>query len=83
MVTSRLRPSSLPADGGVPEAPFTPVFIGQERNEAEIRAALDDCLLTDGDLAGGPAWAGLADPLPEWPTPRRAMAERPTSGGAS
>jgi G3E family GTPase len=60
------------------------VFIGRKLDEAAVRAALDACLLTDGEMAGGPeAWARFADPLPAWPTPERAVADRLTGGGAS
>ena len=58
------------------------VFIGRKLDEAKARAALDACLLTDAEMAGGPeAWAALADPLPEWPTPQQAMAAQQASGG--
>jgi len=60
------------------------VFIGRKLDEAAIRAALDGSLLTDAEMAGGPeSWSVLADPLPEWPTPERAMAEETLSGGES
>lgn len=53
------------------------VFIGRKLDEAKMRAALDGCLLTDAEMAGGPeAWASLPDPLPDWPTPQEAMASQ-------
>lgn len=43
------------------------VFIGQNLREAEARAALDACLLSDAELAAGPAsWASMPDPFPQW-----------------
>ncbi|MEQ4539259.1 MAG: zinc metallochaperone GTPase ZigA [Billgrantia sp.] len=43
------------------------VFIGQNLDEARIRQALDECLLSDAVLADGHrAWAGLPDPFPAW-----------------
>lgn len=40
------------------------VFIGQSIDFARLRAELDACLLTPGELAAGPAgWAELADPF--------------------
>ena len=56
------------------------VFIGRKLDETAIRAALDACLLSDAEMAGGPAvWATFADPLPEWPTPQEATAgQQPT-----
>ncbi|CBV41914.1 zinc metallochaperone GTPase ZigA [Halomonas elongata] len=43
------------------------VFIGQNMDEAEIRRALDDCLLDDDQLqAGLDAWLALPDPFPSW-----------------
>ncbi|GAB5415890.1 MAG: zinc metallochaperone GTPase ZigA [Congregibacter sp.] len=46
------------------------VFIGQDMQEEEARAALDSCLLTDQELAEGTAsWASLPDPFPEWVVP--------------
>lgn len=54
------------------------VFIGQKLNEAAIRAALDACLLTPAEMAGGPdVWSRIHDPLPEWPTPEPAAAPHP------
>lgn len=46
------------------------VFIGRKLDEAALRGALDDALMTGPELAGGPTvWATIRDPLPEWPTP--------------
>lgn len=43
------------------------VFIGLDYNEADLRAQLDACLLTDAELALGPTgWRGLDDPLARW-----------------
>ncbi|MFC3123817.1 zinc metallochaperone GTPase ZigA [Pseudoroseomonas globiformis] len=43
------------------------VFIGVELDEAALRRALDACLLTDGEMRGGPkAWGQLLDPFPAW-----------------
>jgi len=43
------------------------VFIGQDLNEPEARAALDACLLDDRELAAGPAvWVQQPDPFPLW-----------------
>ncbi len=43
------------------------VLIGIDLDEAALRASLDACLLTDAEMAGGPAaWARLADPFPGW-----------------
>jgi hypothetical protein len=36
-------------------------------NEAAVRAALNDALLSDDEFARGPeAWLGLPDPFPAW-----------------
>lgn len=41
---------------------------GLDLHPVELVAALDAALVTDAELAGGPAvWARFADPLPEWP----------------
>jgi G3E family GTPase len=43
------------------------VFIGQNIDFALLRAELDDCLLTDAEMAGGPeGWELLADPFGSW-----------------
>ena len=43
------------------------VFIGQGLDEAGIRAALDNCLLTEDELLRGKYyWATLPDPFPAW-----------------
>lgn len=43
------------------------VFIGQNLNQAEVTAALDECLLDDEQMAAGVAlWLGLEDPFPAW-----------------
>jgi len=59
------------------------VFIGRKLDKAAIRAALDGSLLTDAEMAGGPeSWSVFTDPLPEWPTPERAVAGQQVTGGA-
>jgi G3E family GTPase len=43
------------------------VLIGIDMDERLLRARLAGALLTDAELASGPAaWAGFADPLPPW-----------------
>ncbi|MBL8889523.1 MAG: GTP-binding protein [Planctomycetaceae bacterium] len=43
------------------------VLIGQNVEWAKIFADLDECVLTDSELAEGPeAWAAFPDPLPAW-----------------
>lgn len=43
------------------------VFIGVRLDRDELRAMLDDALLTDAEYAAGPAvWAGYPDPFPTW-----------------
>jgi G3E family GTPase len=43
------------------------VLIGQDMDEAALRAALDACLLTDAEFALGPeVWAAFADPFAGW-----------------
>ena len=60
------------------------VFIGRKLDEATIRAALNVCLLTDDEMAGGPVtWTTLADPLPKWPTPAPVQAESEIVGEES
>ena len=40
------------------------VLIGVRMDAPAVRAVLDGCLLTDAEMAGGPAaWAGLDDPF--------------------
>ena len=57
------------------EEPFgdrrqTLVLIGQDLDEAAHRAALARALLTDAELAVGPAaWADFEDPFPPWQDP--------------
>jgi len=42
-------------------------FIGAGLDQAAIEARLDACLLSEGEMAGGPlAWGELPDPLPAW-----------------
>jgi G3E family GTPase len=44
------------------------VFIGQQLDEATLRAELDACLLTDEELAEGPdVWRHYEDRFPAWP----------------
>ena len=53
------------------------VFIGQKMDEPAIRAALAAALMTDAEMAGGPAvWSKIRDPLPEWPDPDAALTAR-------
>ena len=43
------------------------VFIGQDLDEAEMTAALDNCLLSEEEvLQGKQYWATLEDPFPPW-----------------
>jgi G3E family GTPase len=43
------------------------VFIGIDLDEAAFRRRLDQCLLTERELAAGEAgWRSLTDPLPVW-----------------
>lgn len=43
------------------------VFIGQSLDQARMRKALDDCLLSDAELLEGmEAWKTLPDPFPAW-----------------
>lgn len=43
------------------------VFIGVDLDEAALRRKLDDCLLTDNEMAvGETAWAEMPDPFPQW-----------------
>ena len=44
------------------------VLIGMDMDEAALRARLDACLLTDSELAAGPAaWTRLHNPFSDWP----------------
>ncbi len=46
------------------------VLIGQEMDEPALRARLESCLLTDDELALGPAqWATFPDPFGSWDLP--------------
>lgn len=43
------------------------VWIGVQMDEASLRAALDECLLTDQEMGMGPKrWSEFDDPLPHW-----------------
>jgi hypothetical protein len=43
------------------------VFIGQNLDQARMREALDDCLLSEAALLEGrEAWKQLPDPFPAW-----------------
>lgn len=43
------------------------VFIGIRMDAQRIRDTLQDCLLSDDEMQGGPeSWAGIPDPLPRW-----------------
>ena len=43
------------------------VFIGTDLGEPAMKAMLDQALLTERELAEGPAsWAGYDDPFPAW-----------------
>jgi G3E family GTPase len=51
------------------------VYIGQNLKEAEMRAGLESCLLTDAELAlGEEGWRKFKDPFPEWITVAEAEA---------
>ena len=42
-------------------------LIGLQLDQTALVAQLDACLLTDAEMAGGPAaWAAFEDPFPEW-----------------
>lgn len=46
------------------------VLIGQDMDEADLRARLDACLLSDAEFARGPAgWAAFDDPFGDWSFP--------------
>lgn len=48
------------------------VLIGVDLPEADVRAGLDACLLTDDELVRGPlAWQSLPDPFPSWSPAKR------------
>ncbi len=62
----------IPAGFWTPDATRaqTLVFIGIGMDRAAIAAALDEALLTDAELAAGPAvWSAFADPFPAWAVP--------------
>ena len=43
------------------------VFIGQNLDQVEVTLALDDCLLSEEEMARGKDyWTSLSDPFPEW-----------------
>ncbi|MFQ3663562.1 MAG: GTP-binding protein [Chloroflexaceae bacterium] len=43
------------------------VLIGQDMDEADLRARLDACLLTDAEMELGPeGWAAFDDPFGDW-----------------
>lgn len=43
------------------------VLIGIGMDEADLRARLDACLLTDSEMRYGASWwANLPDPFPSW-----------------
>lgn len=43
------------------------VFIGQNLDQVEVTRALDDCLLSEEEMARGKDyWISLSDPFPEW-----------------
>ena len=43
------------------------VIIGIKHNEDEIRAALDECIVTDEEFELGlDGWKQLPDPFPNW-----------------
>jgi len=43
------------------------VIIGADMNHTEVRAALDNCLLTDDEMAlGSKGWRKLPDPFDSW-----------------
>lgn len=56
------------------------VFIGIEMERESIESLLNECLLTDEEMAEGPAaWALYPDPLPEEPTYEDEYAEGETA----
>lgn len=53
---------------GVGDARQELVLIGMDMDDVDLRARLDACLLTDGELAAGPAaWTHLHNPFSDWP----------------
>ena len=45
------------------------VFIGMEMNQETITTALDQCLLSDAEMAlGSDTWVQFNDPFPHWPS---------------
>jgi hypothetical protein len=57
------------------------VLIGIGMDEAALRAGFERCLLTDAELARGPAaWAGLPDPFPAWGVQAALDEETPSPG---
>jgi G3E family GTPase len=54
-------------DPNVGDARQEIVLIGIDMDEADLRLRLNACLLTDTEMAEGPAaWLGFADPFPAW-----------------
>jgi G3E family GTPase len=61
-----LEPGQLVADLDIPPGQEL-VFIGVDLDKSEPARRLDPALLTDAELAAGPAeWARFADPMPPW-----------------
>lgn len=53
---------------GVGDARQEIVLIGMNMDEAALRARLDACLLTEKEMAQGPAiWMSWKNPFPDWP----------------
>lgn len=53
---------------GVGDARQELVLIGMGMDEAALRARFDACLLTEAEMAQGPAaWSSWHNPLPGWP----------------
>jgi G3E family GTPase len=53
---------------GVGDARQELVLIGVDMDDAALRARLDACLLSDAEMAAGPAvWTTWANPFPAWP----------------
>jgi len=61
------------------EAPFGDrrqvlVMIGRHLDCEKYTRLLDDCLVTEAEMATGPeGWSSLEDPLPEWPSAEDAL----------